>query len=218
MYPETLILGDPTGPLLFFLSAGVALAAAAPIGPISILTIQRAVTMGFWLAFLPTLGAVAGDAVFGVIAALGAGYITSAILGARFWLKLIGSVLLIAMGVKLFSLRSLKQNDIKENFGPWQLGFLNFTLVLSNPFTLTFYLAAFAFLGLSSGHLFARQSFFIGGGIVFGAMTWFVFICTVAGKFHMKVGGVLLGRVRTGIGALFVFLGILSAVSVALGK
>lgn len=214
MFPETLISGIHSGPLLFFSAAAVAFAAAIPLGPISILTIQRAMSMGFWRSFWPTLGAVAADGVFGVIAALGTGYLTSTILGAKFWLKLIGSALLIAMGVKLFTFRSIEKKGRKENFGPLQLAALNFTLVLSNPLTLAFYLAAFAFLGLSSGHIFARQSIFIGAGIVFGAMVWFVIICTVAGRFHLKVGDLFLHRVRMGVGSLFILLGLVSAATV----
>jgi threonine/homoserine/homoserine lactone efflux protein len=214
MFPETLIPGDPSVPLQFFLAAGVALAAAAPIGAISILTIQRAMFLGFWRAFWPTLGAVTANGIFGVIAALGTGYLTTAIMGGRFWLRLMGSVILVAMGLKLLTHHKVDRPVADESFGPLQLGLLNFTLVLSNPLTLGFYLAAFAVLGLKSSHLFAGESFTMGGGIVFGALLWFSFICIAAGRFHMKVGDVLMGRTRKGVGILFITLGVVSAVSV----
>jgi threonine/homoserine/homoserine lactone efflux protein len=100
MFPETLIPVDPSIPLQFFLAAGVALAAAAPIGAISILTIHRAMSIGFWRAFWPTLGAVTANGIFGVIAALGSGYLTSTIMGSKFWFKLIGSVIPGSHGLK----------------------------------------------------------------------------------------------------------------------
>jgi threonine/homoserine/homoserine lactone efflux protein len=218
MFPETLLSGVHSGPLQFFLSAAVALAAAAPIGPISILTIQRALSLGFWRAFWPTLGAVAANGIFGVIAALGTGYLTSIIMGGKFWLRLIGSIILIVMGLRLYMHHRVDRLNPKESFGPLQLAFLNFTLVLSNPLTLGFYLAAFALLGLKSGHLFAPQSFTMGAGIIFGALVWFTFICIMAGRLHLKVGDVLLYRVRTGVGVLFMLLGLVSAASVLMGK
>ena len=213
MFPESLIPADPSVLLQFFLAAGVALAAAAPIGAISILTIQRAISMGFWRAFLPTLGAVTGNGIFGVIAALGTGYLTTSIMGSKIWLRLIGSVILVVMGLRLSTHRKMDKPVADESFGPIQLGMLNFTLVLSNALTLGFYLAAFAVLGLKSAHLFAGESFIMGGGIVFGALIWFISICTAASRFHLKVGDALLGRVRTGVGVLFIILGLVSAVS-----
>ncbi len=218
MIPETLIPSDPSGPLQFFLASCVAVAAAAPIGAISILTIQRALSQGFWRAFLPTMGAVTGNGIFGVVAALGTGYLSTAILGSRFWLRLIGSVILVVMGLRLYTHHRTNIQDLKEDFGPLQLGLLNFTLVLSNPLTLGFYLAVFALLGLKSPHLFALESFTIGGGIVFGALIWFTFICITAARFHLKVGDVFLSRIRTGVGALFILLGLVSATSVLMGK
>jgi len=213
MFPDTLLSGDQSIPLQFFLSAGVALAAAAPIGPISILTIQRAMSLGFWRAFLPTLGAVTANGIFGVLAALGSGYFTSAIMGGEFWLRLIGSSILIAMGIRLFKHQEKNEKTPREGFGNLQLTFLNFTLVLSNPLTLGFYLAAFTMLGLKSPHIFAGQSLAMGSGIVFGALVWFSFICIAAGKFHLKLGDVFLHRIRRGVGILFVLLGLVSATS-----
>ena len=214
LLPETLLSGDHSIPQQFLLSAGVALAAAVPIGPISILTIQRAMSMGFWRAFLPTLGAVTANGIFGVIAALGTGYLTSVIMGGEFWLRLLGSTILMAMGLRLLTHQRKEEKMPKEGFGSWQLGLINFTLVLSNPLTLGFYLAAFTLLGLKSPHVFAGQSLVMGSGIVFGALVWFFTICIAAGKFHLRLGDGMLHRIRTGVGILFVFLGLVSAVSV----
>lgn len=213
MFPDTLLSGDQSIPLQFFLSAGVALAAAAPIGPISILTIQRAMSLGFWRAFWPTLGAMTANGIFGVIAALGSGYLTSAIMGGEFWLRLLGSIILIVMGLRLLTHHRTDGKKPKEGFGNFQLAFLNFTLVLSNPLTLGFYLAAFTMLGLKSPHIFAGQSFAMSSGIVFGALVWFSFICIAAGKFHLKLGDVFLHRIHRGVGILFVLLGLVSAAS-----
>jgi threonine/homoserine/homoserine lactone efflux protein len=218
MFPETLIPVDPSIPLQFFLAAGVALAAAAPIGAISILTIHRAMSIGFWRAFWPTLGAVTANGTFGVIAALGSEYLTSTIMVSKFWFKLIGSIILVAMGWRLYTRHRTDMQDSKQDFGPLQLGLLNFTLVLSNPLTLGFYLAAFALLGLRSEHLFASQSFTTGGGIVFGALVWFTFICLAAGRFHQKVSDVLLGRIRVGVGILFIIMGLVSAASILMAE
>lgn len=217
MFPHIFRPEVQPGAVQFFLCAAVALTAAAPLGPISILTIQRALSLGFRRAFWPTLGAVTANGVFGVIAALGSGALTSAIMGSGSWLRLFAAVILIAMGLRLYSLRHAGGNAATEGFRPHHLGFLYFTLAISNPLTLGFYLAAFAALGLRSEHLYAPQTISMGGGIVFGALGWFVFITLAAGKFHLRFEDRMLCRIRTGVGALLVFLGLASAVSLIAG-
>jgi threonine/homoserine/homoserine lactone efflux protein len=216
MIHETLLSGIGSGPLQFLLAAAVALAAAAPIGPIGIMTIHRAMSLGFRRAFWPTLGAAAANGIFGVIAALGSGYLTGTIMGSRFWLRLIGSVILMIMGIKVFAQSRASRAVSEESFGSLHLGLLNLTLVLSNPLTLAFYLAVFTMLGLKSTRLFTGQTFVLGAGIVFGVLVWFAFICVAAGRFHMKVGDALVNRVRTGVGALLTLIGFVSAVSLLL--
>jgi len=214
MFAENLLTGVQSGPPLFFISAVVGFAAAVPLGPISILTIQRAMSLGFWRAFWPTLGAVIADGIFGIIAALGSGYLTSAIMGGKFWLKMVGSMLLLAIGAKLLTLRSPEKTVPREDFRPVQLAALNFTLVLSNPLTLAFFLAAFTFLGLDSGRILLQQSLVIGAGVILGTLFWFVLICAIAGIFHRKVNDLFLQRVRVGVGGLFILMGVFSAVTV----
>jgi threonine/homoserine/homoserine lactone efflux protein len=214
MFAQGLISGPYSGSSLFFISAVIGFAAALPLGPISILTIQRAMTLGFWRAFWPTLGAIAADGLFGVFAALGSGFLTSFILGNSFWLKLVGSGLLLTMGAKLLTLRPIDRTVSGEDFSLLQLTALNFTLVLSNPLTLAFFLAAFTFMGLDSGRHIIGQSIVMGAGITFGTLLWFVFICGTAGIFHKKVGDLFLNRARAGVGGLFVIIALLSAASV----
>jgi len=214
MFAQNILSGPYPGSSLFFISAVVGFAAALPLGPISILTIQRAMTLGFWRAFLPTMGAIVAGGMFGVVAALGSGFITSFILGNSFWFKLLGSGFLLAMGAKLLTLRPIDRTVPGEDFGPLQLTALNFTLVLSNPLTLGFFLAAFTFMGIDSGHHILGQSFLVGAGITFGTLIWFVIICGAAGIFHRKVGDVFLNRARTGVGGLFIIIALLSVTSV----
>lgn len=211
MFPESLSSLELSGPIQYLLAAGVAVAAAAPLGPISILTIQRAMSMGFGRAFWPTIGAVAADGLFGFIAALGSGYLTEAIMGGRFWLRLAGSVILVAMGIRLSRHHMMARALPEDSFGIWQLGLLNFTLVLSNPLTLGFYLAAFAFMGLESKHMLSSQSLLLGAGIVTGSVAWFSCISLAAARLQLRLSEGFLGRVRAAVGFGFILLGFLSA-------
>lgn len=192
----------------------VGFAAALPLGPISLLTIQRAMTLGFWRAFWPTSGAVAADGLLGIIAALSSGFLTAFVLGNSFWFKLFGSALLLAMGAKLLTLKPINREIPGKDFSPLQLSTFNFTLVLSNPLTLGFFMAAFTFFGFDFNHSGWHQTLVVGVGVSFGTLLWFIFICSAAGIFHKKVDDVFLNRARAGVGGLFIIIALLSAASV----
>src|SRR5512138_3738037 len=96
---ETLSRPEPAILAQFVLAAGVALAAALPVGPVSILAVQRALAHGFWRAFWPTLGAVLADGLFGLVAAVGAGQLSSAILDNKPIFRIAGAVLLAGAGI-----------------------------------------------------------------------------------------------------------------------
>jgi threonine/homoserine/homoserine lactone efflux protein len=171
-------------------------------------------TLGFWRAFWPTMGAIAADGLLGIVAALGSGFITAFVLGNSFWFKLFGSVLLLTIGAKMLTLRPIDRTVPDKDFGYLQLSALNFTLVLSNPLTLAFFMAAFTFLSFGTRGAVLVHSVVVGGGVAFGTMAWFVLICGLAGVFHKKVGDVFLNRTRAGVGGLFVVIALLSAASV----
>ena len=214
MFAQNLILGLGPGHSLFLASAVVGFASAVPLGPISILTIQRGMTLGFGPAFWPTLGAVAADGLLGIVAAVGSGFITAFILGNSFWFKLFGCLLLLAMGSRLLVLRPVNRTVSEEDFGPKHLTAMNFFLVLSNPLTLAFFMAAFTLMGFHPGHPVLFQSLVVGAGVTFGTVIWFAMISLVAALLHRKVGDVFLNRARAGVGGLFVVIAVLSAASV----
>jgi threonine/homoserine/homoserine lactone efflux protein len=84
---------------------GIGVLMAAPIGPVNILVIQRAVTGGFWAGLAAGLGAVVGDGFLAAIAAFSVTAISDAMSAYSGWIKIIGGLLLVAFGVGLFLAR-----------------------------------------------------------------------------------------------------------------
>ena len=198
----------------FLAAVGVSLLAKLPLGSISILTIQRAMTLGFRRAFLPTLGAMAGDAIFGVLAALGSGWLSGSIMGGGKWLRLAAGIVLLFIGTRLLIQKETGDGvQARESFGLGQLAALKFTLVITNPLTLGFYIAAFAGLGLDSPAVLAAQSFVLGGGILAGALVWFVSVCALAGRYNQRINEKTLELIRKGVGIIILFLGAFSFIA-----
>lgn len=84
---------------------GIGLLVAAPIGPVNVLVIQRAVSRGFWGGLAAGLGAVIGDGLLAAIAALSVTAISDVMSAYAGWIQLIGGMLLVAFGLALLFTR-----------------------------------------------------------------------------------------------------------------
>lgn len=75
---------------------------AAPVGPVNVLCIQRAIERGFWGGVAAGLGAMLGDGLIALFAGLGVGAISGAIEVHRRAIQIVGGLALIAFGIKLY--------------------------------------------------------------------------------------------------------------------
>lgn len=80
---------------------GIGILMAAPIGPVNILVIQRAVSRGFWGGLAAGLGAVLGDGLLAAIAAFSVTAISDMMIAYAGWIQFVGGGLLIAFGLAL---------------------------------------------------------------------------------------------------------------------
>lgn len=75
---------------------------AAPVGPVNVLCVQRAVERGFWGGIAAGLGAVLGDGLIALFAAMGVGAITGAVQQHRAMIQIVGGLALLAFGLRLY--------------------------------------------------------------------------------------------------------------------
>lgn len=71
------------------------LAIAAPVGPISVLCIQRSLHNGFKVGLMTGLGAALADGTYGLIAGFGLTAISTLLIAHQFWNQLIGGIFLL---------------------------------------------------------------------------------------------------------------------------
>ncbi|MGH1418436.1 MAG: LysE family translocator [Hyphomicrobiaceae bacterium] len=90
-------------PLLIPVGLVIGVLVAAPVGPVNVLCIQRAIERGFWGGVAAGIGAVLGDGLIALFAALGVGAITGAVQDHRAIIQIVGGLALIAFGLKLFA-------------------------------------------------------------------------------------------------------------------
>jgi threonine/homoserine/homoserine lactone efflux protein len=94
-----------SGIQLVLAGLGIGLLMAAPIGPVNVLVIQRAVAGGFWAGLAAGIGAVLGDGVLAAIAAFSIRAISDVMAAYSGVIQFVGGLLLVAFGLGLLFAR-----------------------------------------------------------------------------------------------------------------
>ena len=114
-----------SGIQLVLAGLGIGLLMAAPLGPVNVLVIQRAVSRGFWGGLAAGLGAVLGDGVLAAIGAFSIAAISDVIVAYSDTVQLVGGLLLLGFGLALLLCRPVLLTPVAE-----ELFFRGFTLTV----------------------------------------------------------------------------------------
>src|SRR5260221_12512764 len=86
-------------PSFFIRGLLIGLSIAATIGPMSVLCIQRTLSKGYTYGMVSGLGIATADVVYGSMAAFGLTLIANFLVSQLAWIRLIGGLFLIYLGV-----------------------------------------------------------------------------------------------------------------------
>ena len=163
----------------FLTGIGMGLAVAAPVGPIGLLCIRRALADGRATGLATGLGAATADAVYGILAAAGL-TTAAAVVALGPWPGLAGGLMLIALGLKgLAAARSPRPQPAPASARPaatLAAAFAStFALTLANPMTIMTFAAMIAGLALPSGGG-GSAPFLLVAGVFTGSALWWLFL------------------------------------------
>lgn len=203
-------------PLIIPIGLIIGVLVSAPVGPVNVLCIQRAIERGFWGGVAAGTGAVLGDGLIALCAALGVGAISGAIEDYRNAIQFVGGIALIGFGVKLyFTLPRVITESEKGR--PHSLAeFLRdtpktFFLTVTNPGAV---LGLFAIFGGVSSFVEVSSSIdavTMVAAIIAGSLTWWVMLSSLIGRIRHRfaVRGLrqinrVAGLLLTGFGAVLI--------------
>ena len=177
---------------LFLKSFLIGISIAAPVGPIGVLCIRRTLAHGRVSGFVSGLGAATADAMYGSIAAFGLTFISLFLINQGIWLRLVGGIFLLLLGIKSFLSSpnmdsSLDHNPRSRRSLISDYGTTLF-LTLTNPLTILSFAAIFAGLGLglnTTRNYFDAVLMVI--GIFLGSCTWWFLLSGFTGYFRDKI-------------------------------
>ena len=151
---------------------------AAPVGPIGVLCIRRTLAEGRLAGFLSGMGAASADMFYGAVAAFGLTAVQDLLIGQSIWLRIVGGVFLVYLGVKtFFSKPSAKAAETRRGglFGAY---LTTFFLTITNPLTILSFIAIFAGLqfGETDGNYVSAT--FMVLGVFLGSAAWWLTLST----------------------------------------
>ena len=186
---------------------------AAPVGPIGILCIKKTLQFGRLAGLFSGLGAAFADMIYGIIAAFGVAVISNALLASQFWLRLIGGVFLIYLGVKTGFSKTVEQKDMKLGSRSLAKDFITtFFLTMTNPMTIISFMAIFAGLGLSRINGDFWNAAFLVIGVFLGSALWWMLLCEFVTLFRKKIEKKIMLWINRGAGLIIFGFGIVALV------
>jgi threonine/homoserine/homoserine lactone efflux protein len=157
---------------------GIGVLVAAPIGPVNIMCIHRAVRRGFLPGLSAGIGAVFADGIFAAVAAFGITAIADFVTNHLATVKLCGGVVLVLFGL-VVALRRAPPKAVGEEDDS-RLGLAGatvaaFVLAITNPGTLLGFLGIFGGLGdVAAAHRSYGGAAMLVLGVMAGSLLWWL--------------------------------------------
>ncbi len=175
--------------LLFLKGMFCGLVIAAPVGPVGILVVKRTLEIGFRAGLLSGLGAATADMIYGVVAAFGLHLVADFLIGHSAWIRLVGGILMIGIGVYELCTppvgKTRRKSFTVNSVAGWSGS--TFLLTITNPVTILSFGAVFmvAEAVVAPGDVAAAWTLI--GGVLSGSALWFASLAGFSKLFHHSI-------------------------------
>ncbi|MGH6736389.1 MAG: LysE family translocator [Methyloceanibacter sp.] len=167
-----------SGIQLVLAGLGIGVLMAAPIGPVNVLVIQRAVSRGFWGGLAAGIGAVLGDGVLAAIGAFSIAAISDVMIAYGDAIQYVGGALLIIFGLALLLARPVLLTPLNEKSHLLEhTGIIpqTFVLTVTNPGAILGMAAMIGGLGSLIGGLNTNlEALILVAAIMGGSLLWWL--------------------------------------------
>lgn len=176
---------------------------AAPIGPVGLLCIQNVVTFGFWEGLSTGLGASIGISLYGFIIALGLTTITTLTLTYATAIKIVGAIILIALGIKDLLAKPNKTLKTANSTSPIKTIGTTLLLTLTNPMTIVTFISLLPTLGYTAGSS-PIDSLGLLASIFLGSMIWWIILSFTINYAKRYAPDAILSKISTASGVALI--------------
>lgn len=191
--------------MLFLRAFIIGISIAAPVGPIGVLCIRRTLANGKSAGFVSGLGAASADMVYGAIAAFGLSAITNLLVENAIWLRIIGGIFLLYLGIKTFLEKPSDKVAQAAQGNLLSMYTSTFFLTITNPMTIISFAAIFAgtMLGQATGSPFVMVA-----GVFTGSAVWWLGLSFGVGILRERLTQTHMAWINRISGAIIVAFGV----------
>ncbi|HEV8073396.1 MAG TPA: LysE family transporter [Opitutaceae bacterium] len=180
----------------------IGFAVAAPVGPVGLLCIRRSILDGRLAGFVTGLGAATGDAIFGLIAAIGLTSVTVFLNGHARGFQLIGGLCLLAIGTTTIRSHPPERTRQPVHAPNLTAAYVSTVfLTLANPITIAGFIAIFTGFGVGLTTAGLAQISWLVAGVFLGSAAWWLLLSGFAAWLGKKIpdGGLHAINIGTGL-------------------
>jgi threonine/homoserine/homoserine lactone efflux protein len=187
---------------------------AASPGPIFFLCLRRTLARGWLTGLVSGFGVATADGFYAALAAFGIGAVTSALVGERRWLALIGGAVLVLIGLRTVLGRPRPAEPAASSNAAGLAGAYLSTLglTIANPSTIISFAALVASLGIGASGGYLTPTLLV-IGVFAGSATWWVMLAGLGAGLRARVTARAVRAISTFSGLAIVALGLLAIVS-----
>jgi threonine/homoserine/homoserine lactone efflux protein len=150
----------------------IGISIAATVGPMCILCINRTLRKGQLYGLVSGLGIATADGVYGAIAGFGLTVITGFLVSQQMWIRLIGGLFLIYLGIKTALSRPAERAAVAKADSFVGAYVSTFLLTLTNPLTILSFAAIFAGIGVGGASKSYLSATLVVCGVFLGSVSW----------------------------------------------
>lgn len=202
-------------PLIIPVGLVIGVLVAAPVGPVNVLCIQRAIERGFWGGVAAGLGAVLGDGLIALLAAMGVGAISGAVQNYRTAIQIVGGLALAGFGLKLYfagprieMLNPTHADRATLRDFAWDIP-QTFFLTITNPGAVLGLVAIFGGISTFVEVKSNVDALTMVAAIVAGSLGWWVLLSHLIGRIRHRIDGTRFGHINRIAGLLLMMFGLI---------
>jgi threonine/homoserine/homoserine lactone efflux protein len=195
--------------LQFLRGVAIGFAIAAPIGPVGILCIRKALVDGRRAALVAGLGAALADGIFGALAGLGMGAVSQLLDGHVAMVKAVGGVFMLVLGMRTWRSAAITvEAEGARGPGMWRDFLSTFTITITNPGTIFGVMGVFAALGSTARPSGQAGYWLLVIGIFCGSTLWWLVLSTAASAARSRFTPERMRLFNHGSGAMLLLFGL----------
>jgi threonine/homoserine/homoserine lactone efflux protein len=209
-------------PLIIPIGLLIGVLIAAPVGPVNVMCIQRAIERGFWGGVAAGIGSVLGDGLIALFAALGVGAVSAAFTSHRTMIEVIGGLAFVAFGARLFLTpprvvitTEAPKSDASLRSYAWDIP-QTFFLTITNPGAVLGLFAIFGGVSTFVEVTSTIDALLMVAAIMAGSLMWWIALSNLISRYRHMIDGGRLHAINRLAGILLIGFGAILLVEAAL--